>query len=109
MSTMVLTLTYEVESGDMMLFRGAVIRYAEATRHRETACLRFDVSFGAERSTVCFVYVVFDTNDALDSHLDSDHFHLFEELTKQWVISKEEHIWELAASPRRGGVQAPST
>lgn len=103
MTTMVMTQTLEVESGDLMLFRAAVSQHAETTRLREPGCLRFDVSFGEDRPSVCLVYAIFDSSDALDLHMQSDHHNLFTELTKMWVISRVEQVWELAASPRRPG------
>ena len=100
MTVQVMTLTYDVEAGDFALFRAAVIKHAELARKRETVCMRFDVNFGAERQTLCLTYAVFVSGEALDHHLTSDHFHLFEEMSRPWVISRVAQYWELGASGR---------
>jgi hypothetical protein len=40
------------------------------------------------------------SSEALDYHLTSDHYHLFEELSRPWLISRVAQYWELASSPR---------
>lgn len=100
----VITLTYEVEGGDLALFRAAIAQHAGLTRQREPGCMRFDVNFGAERQTLCLAYLVFETLEALEHHFASDHYNLFDELSVPWVISRTEQSWELAASPRRSGL-----
>ena len=106
MSVLVQTVTYEVEAGDLSIFRNAVHKHAEITRQRESGCSRFDVSYGADRPTLCLTYVVFEGPDAFDHHVASDHYHLFRELSSSWVISRIEQFWELGASPRRFGSPA---
>ena len=103
MSVLVQTVTYEVEGGDLGLFRAALHKHAEVTRQREMGCTRFDVSYGADRPTLCLTYTVFEGPDAFDHHVATDHYHLFQELSSSWVISRIEQIWELGASPRRFG------
>ena len=100
MTDQVMTLTYEVEAGDLELFRAAVIQHAELARKRETGCMRFDVNLSAERQTICLTYAAFVSSEALDYHLTSDHYHLFEELSRPWLISRVAQYWELASSPR---------
>jgi quinol monooxygenase YgiN len=99
-----MTLTYEVEAGDLALFRAAVMKQAANSLDREAGCMRFEVSFGIDRATRCFVYAVFENGEALDQHLASDHFHMFEELARPWIITRIEQTWELAAAPRRSGI-----
>ena len=57
MSVLVQTVTYEVEGGDLNLFRAAVHKHAEVTRQREVGCTRFDVSYGADRPTLETVWI----------------------------------------------------
>ena len=103
MTALVITQMLEVETGDLTLFRAAVTQHAETTRHREPGCMRFDVSFSEDRPSLCLIYGIFDSIDSLDHHMQSYHHNLFNELTKMWVISRVEQVWELAASPRRVG------
>ena len=108
MTVVVHTVTYEVEASDLALFRAAISKHAETTRQRETGCTRYDVSFGADRRTMCLTYAMFEGPDAFEHHLASDHYFLFEQLSGPWVISRIEQVWELGASPRRGGASPTS-
>lgn len=103
MSVVVHTVTYEVEASDLNLFRAAINKHAETTRQREVGCLRYDVSYGADRGTMCLTYALFEGPAAFDHHLATDHYYLFQELSSPWVISRIEQVWELGASPRRSG------
>jgi len=103
MAAHVLTINIEVEIDDLPLFRAAVSRHAEVTREREDECTYFDVCFGAERRSLCLIYAIFESGDALDHHLASDHFNLFRELTASWVISRIDQVWELGFAPRYVG------
>ena len=107
MTVFIHTVTYEVEASDLAIFRASINQHAETTRRREDGCTRFDVCYGADRPTLCLTYVVFESTDAFDHHMQSDHYHVFEELSRDWIVSRIEQFWELGASPRRIGPATP--
>ncbi len=102
MSVVVHTVTYEVEASDLNLFRASINQHAETTRQREIGCTRYDVSYGADRATMCLTYAMFEGPEAFNHHLASDHYYLFREISAPWVISRVEQVWDLGASPKRG-------
>jgi len=108
MSVTVMTVTYEVEAGELALFRASISKHAETTRQREGGCLRYDVNYGIDRATLCLTYALFDSVDAYEQHVASDHYSLFDQLSNDWVVSRIEQLWELGASPRRIGPPTPA-
>jgi (4S)-4-hydroxy-5-phosphonooxypentane-2,3-dione isomerase len=68
-------------------FRAAMIENAEASRAREPGCRQFDVCESPDGSLI-FLYEVYDDEAAFTTHLATDHFLRFNELTAPWTAEK---------------------
>lgn len=79
-------------------FRDRVLAQASNSLEREPACRRFDVAFDPEDASHCLLYELYDSREAFDAHLATQHFLDFDAAVADGVIEKEVSFWNLAAS-----------
>ena len=93
----VVTVTFDVDPERIEEFRAAMVRQAENSRAREAGCRQFDVCVDPDNEARIFLYEIYDDAAAFQIHLDSAHFHNFDETVRPWVESKDVRVWHRVA------------
>lgn len=89
----IITVEFEIASDYFDAFREAMFLQAKNSLSKESGCKQFDVCFHPERPYVCFLYEKYDDRAAFDDHLASEHFAMFDETVKPWIINKTVNSW----------------
>lgn len=55
---------------------------------REPGCRQFDVCVETEAGGRIYLYELYDDEAAFKAHLESDHFHAFDQAVGDWVVDK---------------------
>ena len=55
---------------------------------REPGCRQFDVCIDPVRGECIYLYEVYDDEPAFQAHLESEHFHDFDQSVGDWVLEK---------------------
>ncbi len=91
----VVTVVFEVGSGDAAAFLARVRQQACDSLEREPGCHRFDVATDPDAPGRVFLYEIYDDADAFAAHLASGHFRAFDAAVSPVVRSKEVGTWTL--------------
>ncbi|MGX1500546.1 putative quinol monooxygenase [Roseibium aggregatum] len=75
-----------------------LIRQQAAQSLTEPGCLVFEVWCDPSRADEMFLWEVYESPEAFDSHLKSDHFQQFDAAVKGLVRTKSVEVWNTALS-----------
>lgn len=93
----VVTVDFEVKPEHAAQFCEAVTAQARNSLERETQCLRFDVSVDRDDASHFFLYELYADQPAFQSHMNTEHFHHFDQSVRDWVLTKTVRSWTLIA------------
>ena len=85
----VITVSFEIKKDFVRAFRLEMVANAQASLQREPGCRQFDVCLDPTDDTKVFLYELYNSRDAFDAHLASDHFIRFNQTTASWVAAKK--------------------
>lgn len=77
--------------------RGALIAQAHASLERESGCKRFDVCEDPTDAASFLLYEIYEDEDAFKLHLETDHFHAFNDTVTPWVATKRVLTYDLVS------------
>ena len=97
----VVTVLFEIAVGQEGSFRYAVCRQARNSLEQEPHCHRFDVCIDPTDPGKVFLYEIYTDRAAFDAHLQSDHFRLFDDQVRPWLMAKKVMAWELLKKEAR--------
>ncbi len=89
----VVTVEFRIRKGHEAAFLQAMMRQARNSLEREEACMRFDVCSAPDDAGHVFLYEIYGDEAAFQAHLETAHFHEFNEGTADWVASKQVETW----------------
>lgn len=90
----VVTVQFTVYPANLPEFREAVIAQAKNSLALEQQCHQFDVSVADNNPCIFLLYEVYGSASAFDAHLESEHFHAFNQLVTPWITNKVVKSWE---------------
>lgn len=93
---------FEVKPSNWDQFLPAMKENARLSLQRESGCRQFDVCTSAAAPYKVFLYEVYDSEDAFQAHLTSDHFLQFNAQTSGWLESKQVDTWTRVFSSVEG-------
>ena len=91
----VVTVNFVVSPEYVDQFREAMLVQARNSLLLEQECRVFDVCVDADDPQRIFLYEKYDSPDAFEAHLASDHFRSFDALVAPWVSQKSVMTFEL--------------
>ena len=89
----VITVVFEIKPEHADEFRVAMEENARLSLELEPGCHQFDVAFGIDDPTVCFLYELYTDKAAFDVHLGMAHFKSFDAKVTPWLASKTVHAY----------------
>jgi quinol monooxygenase YgiN len=89
----VVTVHFQARKGQEQAFLEAMKQQARNSLEREDACLQFDVCTAPGDPGHIFLYEVYSDEAAFQAHLETAHFHEFNEATADWLESKQVDTW----------------
>ena len=92
----VVCVDFEVKPGHLAEFMPLMKAQAKNSLELEDGCRRFDVSIDREDGCKVFLYEIYDSEEAFQSHLASDHFKAFDKAVAGMVAGKTVRTMELA-------------
>jgi (4S)-4-hydroxy-5-phosphonooxypentane-2,3-dione isomerase len=84
----VITVLFTIQPAHYAEFLQAIIANAQTSLFKESGCWQFDVCSSSSKSNDIFLYEVYETKEAFDLHLTSEHFLAFNAHTSAWVTAK---------------------
>ena len=84
----VVTVALQVELENLDEFRHEILNNAQRTLSEEAGCRQFEVMVAENDPTHIFLYEIYGSKDAYQSHLTTDHFKKFDVLSTPWVRKK---------------------
>ena len=90
----VVTVQFTVNPANLLEFREAVTAQANNSLELEDHCHQFDVSVADNNPCLFFLYEIYSDASAFNAHLESRHFHAFDQLVTPWVTNKVVKSWE---------------
>ncbi len=84
----VITVKFEIKPEHAEAFRAAMEENARLSLENEPGCHQFDVAFGVDDPTICFLYELYTDKAAFDVHLAMPHFKAFDTKVAPWLASK---------------------
>jgi len=85
----VVTVLFELKSEYQADFLPLILENAAASLAQEQDCVQFDVCRDSENPDEIFLYEVYQSADAFQQHLKSDHYLKFGEQTAHMVANKQ--------------------
>ena len=70
-------------------FRRRVRQQAQDSLREEPECHGFDVCVDPQRDHFVLLYEIYTDRKAFDAHLESAHFHDFEDAVRDWVSDRK--------------------
>lgn len=89
----VVVVRFEIKPSAWDQFLPAMKENARLSLEREPGCRQFDVCTSAAALHTVFLYEVYDSEEAFQAHLASDHFLQFNAQTAEWLVSKQVETW----------------
>ncbi|MDI1342451.1 putative quinol monooxygenase [Polaromonas sp.] len=89
----IVTVTFQIEPAHMAQFMIAMQANAEESLLRERDCHQFDVCVALDDPTRVFLYEVYTSAAAFQTHLTMPHFKSFNTLSTPWVKSKAVNLY----------------
>lgn len=86
-----LVVEFVIHSEHEAAFREAIVENARASVANESGCHHFDVCTDPDRSSVFFLYELYEDDAAITAHQSSDHYQRMNALTADWVEKKT--VW----------------
>ncbi|BDB27245.1 antibiotic biosynthesis monooxygenase [Cupriavidus sp. P-10] len=80
--------TFEVLPEKVDLFRDAILANAAISLETEPGCVTFDV-LKSPTAPQFMLYEIYRNADAFQLHLGMSHFHDFDRISTDWVVSKK--------------------
>ena len=90
-----LVVEFEVRREHREKFLTLIHGHATRTRHREDACLQFDVLIPQEGGNKVFLVEAYTDSAALDSHMENSGLSNVREIYKDWIVSRQITICDL--------------
>lgn len=90
----VLAVEFKIHPANADQFREAILKQAANSLANEPDCHQFDVCFGLDDPTHCFLYEKYTDEAAVDAHRKTPYFSQFREDITPWVESKEVKSWQ---------------
>jgi len=91
----VVTVVFDAVSGREDALQEALTAQAENSLREEKGCLRFDVAKDARKEGRFFLYEIYETEAAFESHLKTPHFIDFDQKTAEMVANKTADRWSM--------------
>lgn len=88
------TVTFRVAAGKMDLFLPLMLANAQTSLAEEPDCHVFDVCVSSERPDEVFLYELYSSGEAFQTHLDSAHFKAFDAEVALLVAEKSVATYE---------------
>ncbi|MGI9316941.1 MAG: putative quinol monooxygenase [bacterium] len=89
----VITVQFTVNAANLPEFEEAVVAQADNSLKFEEECHLFDVAVAENNPCVFFLYEIYSNKEAFDAHLETPHFHAFNQLATPWVTNKVVKNW----------------
>jgi (4S)-4-hydroxy-5-phosphonooxypentane-2,3-dione isomerase len=87
----VLVVLFKIKPQFIEAFAGAIRENARLSLANEPGCRQFDVCINPAQPAEFFLYELYDSEQAIQAHLESGHFLHMNTLTTDWVDSKQ--VW----------------
>ncbi len=84
----------EVDAENQRMFNNAAKKQAEVTLDRERGCLKYDVCTDLRRKSNFMLLQEYESKEAYDFHLKSEHYTTFDQITATWVAMRMVELWE---------------
>ena len=94
----VVVVKFEAKPRFVVEFRTAVLLQAFNSLTKENGCQVFDVSKPLEGGNEFFLYEVYDSAEAFDAHLNSEHYAEFDAIVQPMVTLKESQKLQLISN-----------
>ena len=91
---MIVVVRFEAKADGVDDFLRAVRQQAVDSLALEEACRRFDVAVNRDDPRQVLLYEIYDSREAFNDHLQSEHFRRFDALVVDWVAAKNVEIWD---------------
>ncbi len=89
----VITVEFDIHADHLEGFRKAIRRQADTSLDREPGCRQFDVCFGVDDPTRCFLYEKYDDLQAFELHRATEHMAEFNATVTPWIKAKKVQAW----------------
>ena len=90
----VITVKFTVNPANLTEFREAVIAQAKNSLELEDECHQFDICVAENNPCIFLLYEIYSNASAFNAHLETPHFHAFNQLVTPWVSNKVVKSWE---------------
>ena len=87
--------TFDVDSHYLDEFMELMCENAKTSLEEEDGCQQFDVCSNPENANEIFLYEIYDSPDAFQIHLKSQHFQVFDTAVKNMITSKQVKTYEV--------------
>lgn len=89
----IVTVCFQINPDHMAAFMPAMQANAKESLLREPDCHQFDVCVALDDPNRFFLYEVYTSAEAFQTHLSMAHFKTFNTLTSTWVDSKTVNLY----------------
>ncbi len=89
----VIAVEFKIHPANADQFRETILKQAANSLSLEPDCHQFDVCFGLDDPTHCFLYEKYTDEAAFQVHRNMPHFAQFSSDVETWVDSKEVKSW----------------
>ncbi|MBL18717.1 MAG: antibiotic biosynthesis monooxygenase [Flavobacteriaceae bacterium] len=96
----VVCVEFEVEPGHLDLFMTAIRQNAKQSFSREAGCQQFDVCRDKRSSNSIFLYEVYDSAAAFETHKITPHYGAFKKAISGMVVNKSIRLLNLDSQNR---------
>jgi quinol monooxygenase YgiN len=86
--THALLVDFQIRPEQAEAFAEAIKHNAACSLEQESGCRRFDVCRDSSDAGAFFLYELYDDAAAIEAHLASAHFQIFNGLTRDWILRK---------------------
>ena len=94
----IVAVQFQIQPEQVAGFKDAVLKNAAASERDEPGCHQFDACFNTD-GTHCFLYEVYNDEDAFGAHRASPHFNLFWETVQPMIVERRFESYERPANP----------
>ncbi|NIF79598.1 antibiotic biosynthesis monooxygenase [Paraburkholderia sp. Cy-641] len=84
----VITVSLSVKEMHHTEFLREMLLNARQSRDLEPGCRRFDVAASVDDTCSVFLYELYESEADFEAHLRMEHYHRFDEATRDWITSK---------------------
>ena len=94
----IVAVQFQIQPEHTGAFKDAVLKNAAASERDEPGCRQFDACFNTD-GTQCFLYEVYDNEEAFGAHRESPHFKLFWETVQSLISNRRFESYERPVNP----------